>query len=308
MERKREAPRRIRRSVEPDRWANAARTTNAAPTSDVYFGKAAASDGRRWESRRRNYPARSQHSGGFRMRTWVKEKLSIGIALCRFYCGKNQVLMVQKRYTYAFAAFAHGTYDCMNDRTILALLNSMTIDEKIILQSLNYSAIWQHVWLSPPPTDSQKYRNMKNKFESAFIHSGNNMRLLDLIERSTNGSRVWEIPKGRQRKGEAEIHCAVREFYEETGIEKSRYHLSAEATRSHTFVDDGIQYVQKYYIATTHLPINPRISLGSRIQVEEIADIRWMSIEDIRFVDPTGRLEALVRPIMNYVKRRRMVF
>lgn len=235
---------------------------------------------------------------------YFKEKVSIGIACCRFYRGRPQILMIQKRYTYAYSSFVHGAYDNGSDRAILALLNQMTVDEKIILQSLNFDIIWNHIWLTQSPHDTQKYRLMKGIFDSAFTYSGNNMRLHDLIARSVHGTRVWEIPKGRARKGEADIHCAVREFYEETGIEKCQYYLYAGATRSHTFIDEGVQYVQKYYIASTHRAIQPRICLDSRVQIEEVADIRWMSIDDIRFVDQTGRLERLVRPIFNYVKKR----
>lgn len=210
--------------------------------------------------------------------------------------------MIQKRYTYAFSAFVHGVYDCNSDRSILTLLNDMTVDEKIILRSVNYSHIWDYVWLTPPPPDSQKYKHLKAKFEAAFARSGG-MRLLDLIAQSTHGTRIWEIPKGRPRKGESEIHCAVREFYEETGIEKSQYQVFPNASRTHSFTDEGVHYVQKYFIAWTHHAIQPRVSLESRVQIEEVSDIKWITIEELRFVDTNGRLEHLVRPIFNYVKK-----
>lgn len=254
----------------------------------------------------------SQSSSSYSTRTvarrpgqpWYKEKTSIGVACCRFYRGRPQIIMIQKRYTYAYSSFVHGAYEGGGDRAILALLNQMTVDEKIILQSLNFDLIWAHIWLTQSPHDTQKYRIMRGIFDAAFVRDGNSMRLHDLIARSVHGMRVWEIPKGRTRKGEADIHCAVREFYEETGIEKSQYYIYPNATRSHTFVDDGVQYVQKYYIASTHRPIQPRICLDARVQIEEVADIRWMSIDDIRFVDQSGRLERLIRPIFNYIKKR----
>lgn len=211
--------------------------------------------------------------------------------------------MIKKRYTYAFSAFVHGVYEWNNDKSVLALLNAMTPDEKIVIRTLNYASIWAHIWLMQPSYDSQKYRHLKSKFDNAFINNNNGVRLLDLIARSMNGTRVWEIPKGRQRKQEPEIHCAVREFYEETGVEKNGYYIYPNATRTNTFVDDGVQYVQKYFIAYSDKIVQPRVNLGSHAQIEEVADIRWMSIDDIRFVDPTGRLESLVTPIFNYVKK-----
>lgn len=238
----------------------------------------------------------------YRPRPAYKEKVSHGVACCRLYGNRPQILMIQKRYTYAFSAFVHGVYECGSDRSIIQLLNCMTVDEKIILQTLNYAQIWAYVWLTPPSPDSQKYRHLKTKFDSAFARS-NGMRLIDLIARSTHGSRVWEIPKGRPRKNESDIHCAVREFYEETGIEKSQYFIFPNATRTHSFIDENVHYVQKYYIAVTHRQMQPRIRLDARMQIEEVADIRWLSIEEIRVIDTSGRLERLVRPVFNYVKK-----
>jgi 8-oxo-dGTP pyrophosphatase MutT (NUDIX family) len=121
---------------------------------------------------------------------------------------------------------------------------------------------------------------------------------------STHSERVWEIPKGRKKnKAEADIHCAVREFYEETGFAKKSYQLFPNAIRSYSYIDDGTRYSNTYFLAFTRHSIEPRVNFALQDQVDEISDIRWMPVEELRRVDPTGRLETFTRPIFNFMKK-----
>lgn len=231
-----------------------------------------------------------------------REKFSLGVACCRFNGNKPEIMLVRKRYTYAFNIFGHGKYNSGSNAELIGLFNGMTIEEKLDILSLNFMQIWYRLWLHSTPRNAS-YFLAKNKFESTFVVDGG-VRLRKLIEKSGNSSPVWEIPKGRKKnKQEADIHCAIREFYEETGVAKKNYKIFPWATRTYSFVDSGAKYTNTYYLAFTKYNIEPRIDFGMQDQVDEVSDIRWMSIEDIRYVDEHKRLEKFIRPIFNFMKK-----
>ena len=233
----------------------------------------------------------------------LTEKQSYGIACCRFDRNIPQLLLVQRRFTYAFNAFVYGMYDNNNSATIMALLNKMTIDEKIILRRADFRQAWSHIWISTR-FDTTRFRKLEDLFNMNFGRDGGT-RLHDFISRSANDGRlVWEIPKGRKRNQEADIHAAIREFYEETGMEKKQYFLYPTATRINTFIDNNVRYTHKYYIARADRLVSPQVRLVNETQIEEISAIRWMSIEEIRFIDIEGqRLAKLAQPIFNFIKK-----
>jgi 8-oxo-dGTP pyrophosphatase MutT (NUDIX family) len=228
---------------------------------------------------------------------------SLGVVCCRHGPnGRLEVLLVCKRFTYAFNMFAHGKYRSDDSAGLIELFNRMTVDEKLDILSLNFMQIWYRLWLNSIQRNSSYFR-AKNMFESTFVADGGT-RLRRLIERSTNAARIWEVPKGRKRnKAETDIQCAVREFGEETGVVKKSYRLLGGATRSYSYVDEGIRYTNTYYIAIARHHIDPRIVFGRHDQVNEIADIEWMDMDRVRVIDTTGRLVSFLRPVFHYVKK-----
>jgi 8-oxo-dGTP pyrophosphatase MutT (NUDIX family) len=232
----------------------------------------------------------------------LRSRKSIGIACCRINNRRPEILLVCKRYTYAFNEFIHGKYNSSDSAALIALLSGMTVEEKQDILSLNFVQLWYRVWLNGAQRTAN-YFVAKNKFESTFVVDSG-ARLRRLVARSGNSNRIWEIPKGRKKnKSEANIHCAVREFYEETGIPKKNYKIFPEVTRSYSYIDSGTRYTNIYYVALAKYNIEPRINFMLQDQVEEICDIRWMNIDEIRFIDTTGRLGTFVRPVFNFVKK-----
>ncbi len=185
---------------------------------------------------------------------------------------------------------------------MIALFNGMTVDEKLDIMSLNFLQIWYRMWLDTEFM-GPSYFVSKNKFEGAFVVDGG-ARLRRLIGRSTHACRIWEIPKGRKRsKCESDIDCAVREFGEETGIQKHNYKLLPHATRRYSYIDDGARYTNIYYFAHMRRSTAPtHVDLASQ-QISEISDMKWMDIDTIRHYDSTGRLVTFVRPIFNYMRK-----
>ena len=233
----------------------------------------------------------------------MRTRQSFGIACCRFNgAGKPEILLVCKRYTYAYNLFVHAKYSSGDNAALMALFNGMTIDEKLDILSLNFSQIWYRIWFNG--NMSQSYYVAKNKFETTFLLD-NGTRLRRLIHRSTNAQRIWEIPKGRKNRNESDLHCAIREFSEESGMERKAYHIQPHFRRAHDYVDAGTRYMNTFFaaVAISATAEPPRVSYSTA--VGEICDIQWMTIEQIRFVDPHGRIEQVARPLFNYLRRRR---
>ena len=92
----------------------------------------------------------------------------------------------------------------------------------------------------------------------------------------------WEIPKGRRKLYEDNKSCAIREFLEETNINKNKY----------TFIENVIplmeeykginhvRYKHVYYIAKTNHLIDLRIDKNNKEQYTEVKHILWLTEEE----------------------------
>ncbi len=235
-------------------------------------------------------------------------KHSLGIALARKNAkGNYEMLLVQKRYTYAFCEFVHGKYTLSGPagRTFIkeqikSWLNQMTMEEKLDILSFNFNQMWYRIWLNAPKNSS--YITGRNKFEAAFTGEGID-RLKKLISKSQSGKLLWEIPKGRKSsRGEFDIDCAVREFTEETNILKKQYHIYVDGKVDYGFSDAGVKYRYTYYIAFTRHEFQPAINFNIQSQVDEISDIRWLTAEEIHVLNP--QLKSVVSNVFNYLKNK----
>lgn len=96
-----------------------------------------------------------------------------------------------------------------------------------------------------------------------------------IVVKSFN-KNLWNFPKGKMNPGETEGQCAIREVYEEIGLDVSELidtsnfieHVSKEGKRIKLFI---IPYVDKN---TTVLKCNTQ---------KEIGDIKWIPIYSIPF-------------------------
>lgn len=240
-----------------------------------------------------------KHSG----RKKMPEKYSVGIACCRIVDSTAQILLVNKRVSYAYYDFVRGKYRSDAD-SLIRLLSNMTVDEKVCILGFDFVAIWHRIWMDLIPKNVNFF-TLKAKFETNFIRDGGK-RLKNLIAQSKSIRTIWEIPKGRKEHNESELNCAIREFEEETGINKKKYSLLLPGHRYQTIIDNGVKYVSKYYIAKAGQYVEPTIKILNG-QVGEILDARWMNINEVRVIDQTKRLENVIKPILKYVKNNTKV-
>jgi 8-oxo-dGTP pyrophosphatase MutT (NUDIX family) len=154
----------------------------------------------------------------------------------------------------------------------------MTIDEKVDILSCDFRQLWYRVWLGP---QANGFPMARMKFCDKLVKDGGG-RLKSLIRRSQKyGARVWEIPKGHKKfADEHEIDCAIREFYEETGIPRSAYCLTA-GEYTLCFTEGSVTYEIRYFIAITARDVIQRLNSSALEQVAEICDIRWVSASEL---------------------------
>jgi 8-oxo-dGTP pyrophosphatase MutT (NUDIX family) len=254
-------------------------------------------------------------------------KTSIGIILIKqgLLNSPPEVLLVHKRYTYAFNDFINGNYIYLhhNDSKMFlkkknpilsleSLLEQMTTSELLDIMSLNFEQMWYRVCLDVK-TDDPYYIKKYNKFHSEFIKFDNGKKLINLIKNTKiRGMLLWEVPKGRKNDSkETDLECAVREVEEETGITKEYYRIIPNIKKKISYVSNGIKYVFVYFIAIANIKLL-RNRLGSKIyqtqklsrDIREVSEIGWFNLQYLKLLDNgTGYLENLIKPCFNLVKK-----
>ena len=244
-------------------------------------------------------------------------KKSIGVILCRINPKNShpEVLLVHKRYTYAFAEFVHGRYFrygyygkyslCQVIARASVLFSQMTTEELLDIWSLNFDTMWYRIWLSSN-SGSEMYKRKLTRFTSTFLGDGGVALREALKNTRSQGSLLWEVPKGRREcPWEADIICATRELQEESGIDKSEYRFIPGALRRESHVSDGVRYIATYYIAVANPSLanvpHERPALRSICDMGEVSDMCWFDIERLRFLNK--RIEQLVHPAFRIVKK-----
>lgn len=250
-------------------------------------------------------------------------KHSYGIACCRYnlVAKRMEILMVKKRYTFYFLEFIMGHYSPNDDVRLLYLFNRMSIDEKIVAESMDFDRMWYHIWREVPTIESDSYPwfcRCRRKFTLNFVavsldtsRLAGDLRLKQLLSQSTSQDCMWEIPKGKRNPNETELECAIRETAEETGVASSQYRLIGEHIEMQ-YSNEKVSYANKYFVAidctsniSNQYKINrPRVDFAHARQISEIVDVRWISLEEIKFLDLTHRFSTLIGNCFKMLRSR----
>ena len=208
---------------------------------------------------------------------------SFGIACCRKnpHNNKYEILLVQKRTTYAYGDFVMGKYNPRNKDSIMSLFNNMTIDEKLTILGLNFKSMWYKLWLNHE--HGKTYFDARAKFCAEFLIDNREVKLRSMINKSISGELLWEVPKGRKNNPvEPNIACAIREFEEETGYARKKYFLLPERDIIYQKIEKNITYRTTYFISYTGFFQQIHINFANQVQINESLQIAWKNMEEIR--------------------------
>jgi hypothetical protein len=159
---------------------------------------------------------------------------SIGVIAFRMRNKVPEYLMIRRKDTLGHIDFMRGKYNVNNKHYILNMLNQMTQDEKERMKKEKFDDLWQSVWSNEPnlsPLYKGEESTSRDKFNQlckGVIIANTEYTLHDLIVESSNFPQwdepEWGFPKGRRNSHEKDYDCALREFQEETGLNKIVLH------------------------------------------------------------------------------------
>ena len=126
--------------------------------------------------------------------------------------------MIMRKYTVNYIQILRGQYQELEIDKLVLLLSRLTNEELNKIKTKNFDELWDDLWISSVKNNKIKneYIIAKNRFNFIKKYLNN---ILNKIKNSYNNPE-WEFPKGRRNENENNIDCAIREFEEETGIDR----------------------------------------------------------------------------------------
>ncbi len=209
---------------------------------------------------------------------------------------KYKIIMIRRKDTIGYVEFLRGKYGVNDDDYIVKLINMMTNEEKTrIKEVMDFDKLRDILGMT------RKNNLYKNEYESARMkfnilknkiieYECDNVKvkkrkLIFLINKSTSNwnETEWGLPKGRKHQKESNINCAIREFLEETGVNKDCINILMNVkpiVELYTSINDvsyrHIYYFAEYFEDKTDVFMNP----NNKNQFIEISDINWFNKED----------------------------
>ena len=199
-------------------------------------------------------------------------------------------LLYQRRDTYEYIEFIRGMWENIEDVKIFFSL--MSVEERHRLVNHTFDELWNDFWIRRQSSlNDHSLNRPRTKYAQIkpFIE--------DIIkETSAIGEEApWGFPKGRKNSGENSVMCAVREFEEETHINRDTIHVWDSPSLTENFIgSDNRQYATVYYIAeykSSDAPLTqaecklpPLIETPKGIRKytasNEAFRIKWFSLEE----------------------------
>ena len=224
---------------------------------------------------------------------------SLGIITFNKHKTLLKYLLICRKDSLGYVEFVRGKYPLYDKDYIQNIINEMTIQEKNNLLTKSFEEIWEDLWGDFYGTQYRtEEKNAKDKFNQIKegIHRFDDtiFNLESLIKNSNTDwiEPEWGFPKGRRNHGETDLHCAIREFCEETGIHKNKFSVIKNIIPyDEIFTGSNFKsYKHKYYIA------NSEYTENSDYQKSEVSKLKWMSLnEAIKTIRPYNleRIEIL---------------
>ena len=186
--------------------------------------------------------------------------------------------LVKRRHSMNYIQFIRGIYDITEIDNIILMFKRMTIEEYNKIKTLRFKELWDDLWQNISYKDEYKYEYGMAKLKFDFIRN-NMMELLEKYKTKYSMTE-WGFPKGRRNEYESNINCAIREFEEETGIDRSNiiildrlYPLIEESIGS-----NGKSYRMIYYFGImADNNIEAILDETNIYQTIEVGDIKFLS-------------------------------
>jgi 8-oxo-dGTP pyrophosphatase MutT (NUDIX family) len=237
---------------------------------------------------------------------------SYGIILVR----KNaenipSLLMIRRKDTFGYIDFVRGKYSVTNRFQLQKCIDEMTILEKTRILTLPFSTLWSELWARTSSSYKSEETVSSKKFEIlctagvVSIDASGTQQVITLDDMVHNSSTAWteqewEFPKGRRNFRENDIDCALREFEEETGINRKTIAIVENLVPyKEYFIGSNFKsYKHKFYIAfakdeeynLTNYQRSEVSNLEWKTIPQCIESIRPYSLEKVRIVENVSKM------------------
>lgn len=191
-----------------------------------------------------------------------------------------QFLLIQRKDSLSFVEFIRGKYNPYEEEYLERLIKGMTQKEQAILLSSTFDELWQNVWGKSSSVKSHK--NDYDISEKKFLIIQEKIPSLVIRNPSKWVEPEWGFPKGRRNPYETDLNCAIREFQEETGLNRQDFTIIQNTYPiSETFFGSNqVHYCHKYYIAICNKSVNVTMNINNPHMASEIGNIQWCSLNE----------------------------
>lgn len=213
----------------------------------------------------------------------------------RKYLRQNiKYLMINRRISLSIIEFIRGKYKLTDLDYLMNTIRYMTNKEKENILKYDFDENWNSLWNTKLSKKNgnfhNEYMDSKNKFNKLKEGYTVNVygtkvfvKLENIIKYCENNyeETEWGFPKGRRDLNEEDIECAKREFEEETDFLTNEYKMLRMNSINELFMGSNkVRYRHKYYISQISTEREPEINQNNKIQLIEIGDIKWFTIEE----------------------------
>jgi 8-oxo-dGTP pyrophosphatase MutT (NUDIX family) len=210
---------------------------------------------------------------------------SYGIIVFRNSQEGLQFLMLRRKDSFGFIDFIRGKYSPYNIHQLKTIIDEMSVDEKERIITLSFETLWKQMWCESSTNNSQfKSEEIISKKKFDLLKEGvtileSKITLKDLVEMSKTRwiETEWEFPKGRRNQKEKDLECALREFEEETGIDKNKLNVVENIIPfEEIFIGSNHKsYKHKYFLAYIE---NETDDLAN-YQKTEVSKLEWKTFD-----------------------------
>lgn len=190
----------------------------------------------------------------------------------RTVCRQNEILfyLVERKDTIGFLNIVQGNYD---ENKLSYALDQLTCEERCKIRNLPYENLW-----GIAGNRKKDIQRCCHKFSQVNWAS-----VFDMFPcKHREGDYV--IPKGRLQFHESIMHCAVREFSEESGYPEDAIELLRFNPYEETFVGtDSKLYRNVYFVGRLKENAQVTVHLGDDLaQSKEVRNMGWFTVQECK--------------------------
>jgi 8-oxo-dGTP pyrophosphatase MutT (NUDIX family) len=202
-----------------------------------------------------------------------------------------KIIMIERKDSISYIEFMRGKYKSpKNIEYIKLLMSRFSTEERKRILTNDFDTLWKRLWIHTEtinPRVKREYTYSKknfNEIKKGIILDNKTYNLQTIIQELDDKYlfNEWELPKGRRNNNEQNRDCAIREFKEETNINKDSYSLITNIVpliEEYTGINN-VRYKHVYYIGRIHESCQLEINMENKDQYTEVKSISWFNQED----------------------------